>query len=106
MTPPAARDALPPVGFVGLGIMGRPMAENLIRAGHPLTVFNRTRARADALIDMGARRADSPAAAARAASIVIVMVTDSSHVEEVVEGTGGILEGIGPGSIVVDMSTI
>jgi 3-hydroxyisobutyrate dehydrogenase len=51
MTPPATKsDAAPPVGFVGLGIMGRPMAENLIRAGHPLVVFNRTKARADALV--------------------------------------------------------
>jgi 3-hydroxyisobutyrate dehydrogenase len=107
MTPPAASaDALQPVGFVGLGIMGRPMAENLIRAGHPLVVFNRTKARADALVALGARAAASPAEVARAAPIVIVMVTDSPDVEEVVAGPGGIIEGVRPGSIVVDMSTI
>ena len=106
MTPPAASDATQGVGFVGLGIMGRPMAENLIRAGYPLTVFNRTKARADALVELGARAATSPADVARAAPIVIVMVTDSPDVEAVVAGPGGIIEGVRPGSIVVDMSTI
>jgi 3-hydroxyisobutyrate dehydrogenase len=107
MTPPAASsDATQSVGFVGLGIMGRPMAENLIRAGYRLTVFNRTKARADALVELGARAAASPADVARAAPIVIVMVTDSPDVEAVVAGPDGLIEGIGPGSVVVDMSTI
>jgi len=106
MTPPAARDANPPVGFVGLGIMGRPMAENLVRAGHPLVVFNRTAARTAPLVAIGARAAASPAEVARAAAVVIVMVTDSPDVEQVVAGAGGIIEGVRPGSIIVDMSTI
>src|SRR5262245_48224461 len=107
MTPPSqGTDARPPVGLVGLGIMGRPMAENLIRAGHPLTVFNRTRSKADALAAKGARVAPTPAEVARVAPFVIVVVTDSPDVEQVVAGPGGILEGVRPGSIVVDMSTI
>src|SRR5690242_20145755 len=106
MTPPARSHDAPPVGFVGLGIMGRPMAENLIRAGHPLVVFNRTGARAAALGALGGRGAASPADVGRAARIVIVMVTDSPDGEEVGAGAGGLIEGVRPGSIVVDMSTI
>ncbi len=94
------------VGFVGLGIMGRPMAGHLLKAGHPLTVFNRTRVRAEELRRLGAAVAGSPAEAAAAASITITMVADSPDVEEVVAGPQGILEGVRPGSVVVDMSTI
>jgi 3-hydroxyisobutyrate dehydrogenase len=95
-----------PIGFIGLGIMGRPMAGHLLRAGHPVTVYNRTRARADELAAAGARVAASPAEAAAASEVVIVMVTDSPDVEQVVAGPGGVIEGIRPGSVVVDMSTI
>jgi 2-hydroxy-3-oxopropionate reductase len=95
-----------PVGFIGLGIMGRPMAGHLLKAGHPLIVFNRTRARAEELAAAGARVAESPAEVARAAEVIIVMVTDSPDVEAVVAGPGGILEGVRRGSVVVDMSTI
>jgi 3-hydroxyisobutyrate dehydrogenase len=93
-------------GFVGLGIMGRPMAGHLLRAGFPLTVFNRTAARADELVAAGARRAGSPAEVARAAEVIVVNVTDSKDVEEVVMGPGGLAEGIRRGSVVVDMSTV
>jgi len=95
-----------PVGFIGLGIMGRPMAGHILRAGFPLTVFNRTSGRADELAAAGARIADSPAAVASAADVVVVMVTDSADVEEVIAGPSGILSAARKGAVVVDMSTI
>lgn len=93
-------------GLVGLGIMGRPMADHLLRAGFPLTVYNRTAARAHEAVAAGARRAASPADLARAADVIVVIVTDSKDVEEVVAGPGGIAEGIRQGAVVVDMSTV
>jgi 3-hydroxyisobutyrate dehydrogenase len=93
-------------GFVGLGIMGRPMAGHLLRAGFPLTVYNRTSSRADEIVAAGARRAASPAEVARAAEVIVVNVTDSKDVEQVVAGPGGLAEGIRPGAVVVDMSTV
>jgi len=93
-------------GLVGLGIMGRPMAVNLIAAGFPLTVYNRTRERAEELVSAGARAAATPAEVARAAGVIVVIVTDSKDVEAVVAGPGGIAEGIRPGAVVVDMSTV
>jgi 3-hydroxyisobutyrate dehydrogenase len=95
-----------PVGFIGLGIMGRPMAGHILKGGHPLTVYNRTRSKTAELQAQGAAVAGSPAEVAARSGIVITMVTDTSDVEEVVAGPGGIIEGIRPGSIVVDMSTI
>jgi 3-hydroxyisobutyrate dehydrogenase len=95
-----------PVGFIGLGIMGRPMAGHILKGGHPLTVFNRTRSKTAELQAQGAAVASSPAEVAARSAIVITMVTDTPDVEAVVAGPGGILEGIRPGSIVVDMSTI
>ncbi|HET8947936.1 MAG TPA: NAD(P)-dependent oxidoreductase [Candidatus Polarisedimenticolia bacterium] len=95
-----------PAGFVGLGIMGRPMAGHLLRAGFPLTVFNRTSSRADEIVAAGARRVASPAEVARAAEVIVVNVTDSQDVEQVVAGPGGLAEGIRPGAVVVDMSTV
>ena len=94
------------VGFIGLGIMGKPMARNLLKAGFPLVVWNRTRNKSDELVAEGARRADSPALMAREASVVMVMVTDSPDVEQVVLGPGRVIEGVRPGSVVIDMSTI
>jgi len=96
----------PAVGFVGLGIMGRPMAGHLRRAGHPLTVFNRTAGRSDDLVAAGARVAASPAEVAAASEVIVVMVSDTPDVEEVVAGPRGLIEGIRPGSVVVDMSTV
>ena len=96
----------PPLGFIGLGIMGRPMAGHLLRAGHPLTVYNRSPGRTDDLAAAGARVAASPAEVAAASEVVIVMVSDTPDVEAVVAGNRGVLEGIRPGSIVVDMSTV
>src|SRR5262245_140890 len=86
--------------------MGRPMAGHLLRAGHPLTVYNRTAGRADDLAASGARVAASPAEVAAASEVVVVMVSDTPDVEAVVAGDRGVLEGIRPGSIVVDMSTV
>ncbi|HUD71385.1 MAG TPA: NAD(P)-dependent oxidoreductase, partial [Dongiaceae bacterium] len=94
------------VGFIGIGIMGRPMAGHILKAGHPLAVYNRTPGKTADLAAAGARVAASPADAARGADVVIVMVTDSDDVEAVVTGPGGVIEGIDPGAVVVDMSTI
>ncbi len=94
------------VAFIGLGIMGLPMSLNLIKAGYPLAVYNRTRSKTEALAEQGARVAGSPAEAARGASTVIVMVSDSPDVEEVVLGKGGVIEGVQEGAVVIDMSTI
>jgi 3-hydroxyisobutyrate dehydrogenase len=94
------------IGFIGLGIMGKPMAKNLIKAGYPLTVYNRTRSRADELAALGAQVADSPRAAAERTDIVITIVTDSPDVRSVILGERGVIEGVRPGSTVIDMSTI
>ena len=96
----------PPVGFIGLGIMGRPMAGHILAAGFPLTIFNRTRARTEELASRGARVAASPAEVAAAADLIVVMVTDSPDVESVVAGPQGVLHGLRPGAVVVDMSTV
>lgn len=94
------------VGFIGLGIMGRPMALNLLKAGFELTVYNRSKAPVDALVARGAAAALSPKAVAESCDLVVTMVTDSQAVEEVVLGRDGVAEGARPGLIVVDMSTI
>lgn len=94
------------IGYIGLGIMGRPMAANLAKAGYPLIVYNRNRAKAEAMASDGIRVASSPAEVASQTSTILVNVTDSAAVEQVVAGPGGILEGIRPGSVVVDHSTI
>lgn len=96
----------PRIGWIGLGIMGRPMAANLLRAGYRLTVFSRRRSSADQLVSAGAAWAPSPAGVATASDIVFTMVTDSAAVEEVVLGEEGVLAGAHPGLILVDMSTI
>ncbi len=94
------------VGFVGLGIMGLPMSLNLIKAGYPLTVYNRTRTKTAEPAAEGAAVADSPKEVAQRSSVIIVMVADSPDVEEVVLGENGIIQGVQEGSIVIDMSTI
>jgi 3-hydroxyisobutyrate dehydrogenase len=97
---------LPAIGFVGLGAMGRPMALNLRKTGYPLTVYNRTPGRADALAQAGATVASSPADAAHLADVVITIVSDSAAVEAVILGKNGIVEGLKAGGVVIDMSTI
>ncbi len=91
------------IGFIGLGQMGSPIARNLMKAGHELTVYNRTRSKAESL---GARVANTPADAAREAEIVITMLADDDAVKEVVFGADGLANTLRPGSIHVSMSTI
>ena len=94
------------VAFIGIGTMGKPMARNLLRAGFPVTVFNRTRSRAEELVPDGAELADSPASAAEGADIVITIVSDTPDVREVILGSNGAAETAKPGAVVIDMSTI
>jgi 3-hydroxyisobutyrate dehydrogenase-like beta-hydroxyacid dehydrogenase len=94
------------LGFVGLGLMGAPMTQNLIKAGHKVRVWNRTPGKATALSGTGAIQAESPMDVAGGAEVTIVMVTDSPDVEEVVLGDKGIIEGAQPESVVIDMSSI
>jgi len=94
------------IGFVGLGLMGNPMSRNLIRAGHEVTVWNRTASRMVDLVEAGAIAAASPMQVAAASEVTITMVSDSPDVEDVVLGDGGVLHGAAPGSVVSDMSTI
>ena len=96
----------PPIGFVGLGIMGLPMAGHILDAGYPLTVYNRTRSKAEELGARGAKVADSPADVAAASTVIITIVSDSPDVEEVVAGPQGVIDRIGEDSVVIDMSTI
>jgi len=94
------------VGFIGLGVMGNPMAKNILKAGYPLTVWNRTKSKMDELLALGAKEAKSPREVAEKSDVVITMVSDSSDVEAVVLGPSGVIEGAKPGLIVIDMSTI
>src|SRR3954451_909533 len=95
------------VGFVGLGIMGSRQAANLARAGHELTVFNRTRATAEAWVaEHGRTVADSPDAVGAASDVVISMVVDGDQVRTVLLGEQGVAYGAAPGTLCVDMSTI
>ncbi len=94
------------VGFVGLGAMGRPMARHLVDAGFPLLVHSRSAGPVEELVALGASRGSSPADVASGSDIVITMLPDTPDVELAVFGEGGVAEGAGPGSLVVDMSTI
>jgi 3-hydroxyisobutyrate dehydrogenase len=94
------------IGFIGLGIMGQPMSRHLQQAGFSLTVYNRTASKAQALIEMGAKLANSPAAVAAASEVIITMLPDTPEVETVLFGKDGVYEGLRAGKIVVDMSTI
>ena len=94
------------IGFIGLGIMGRGMAANLIKAGFALTVWNRTRERAETLAAAGAAIAGSPAELAARVDIIITCVSDTPDVQEVILGQQGVIHGVRPGSLVIDMSTI
>lgn len=100
------RTSGPRVGFVGLGIMGRPMARNALKAGFPVTVTNRTLARAAPLESEGATVAQTPREVAQRSDIVVTMVTSSPDVEAVTFGPDGIAEGAHDGLLVIDMSSI
>jgi len=94
------------VGLIGLGIMGRGMAHNLLQAGFDLTVWNRTAARMEALLEEGAEAAASPADLAARCDVIITCVSDTPDVEEVILGPDGVIHGVKPGALVIDMSTI
>ena len=94
------------IGFIGLGVMGRPMAGHLLAKGHRLTVFNRSRPAVDELVSAGARAAASPADVARHSDIVITMLPDTPDVAAVIAGTDGVLDGVRADAVVIDMSSI
>jgi 2-hydroxy-3-oxopropionate reductase len=94
------------IGFIGLGIMGKPMATHLLEAGYPLTVLDRVPEPQAELVSAGARPGKSPRQVAGESDVVITMLPDSPDVEEVILAPGGLLEGLRPGSLVIDMSTI
>lgn len=96
----------PKIGFIGTGIMGRPMAGHLIKAGYSLTVHNRTPAKAEQLIGAGAVWADTSAEVGASCDILLTNVTDTPDVERVLFGETGAAETLKPGSVVVDLSTI
>jgi len=94
------------IGFIGLGIMGKPMALNLLKAGYPLTVLNRSAPPQNELVAAGAQAGSSPKHVAEQSDVVITMLPDSPDVEGVVLGKEGVLAGLRPGGLVIDMSTI
>jgi 2-hydroxy-3-oxopropionate reductase len=94
------------VGFIGLGLMGKPMAGHIVKAGYPITVHNRSRAAVEELVHMGAKAATSPRAVAMDSDVVITMLPDSPDVESVINGPDGLLAGARAGLIHIDMSTI
>jgi len=94
------------IGFIGLGLMGRPMAKNLLKAGYPLVVNSRSQGPVDDLVSSGAARAITPADVARQATRIITMVPDSPDVELVLDGPSGVFTALQPGTIVIDMSSI
>lgn len=94
------------VGFIGLGIMGQGMAHNLLKAGFPLTVWNRTAGKMDSLVKAGAQAGKDPADVAARSEVIVICVSDTPDVEAVILGEGGVLAGARAGSLVVDCSTI
>ena len=96
----------PPVALLGLGLMGRPMAANLLKAGHELTVWNRTAARGDSLVAGGAKRAATPREAAAAAEVVLTIVSDPPALESVLWGESGVFAGLRKGSVLIESSTV
>jgi 2-hydroxy-3-oxopropionate reductase len=94
------------VGFIGLGVMGRPMALNLRKRGFPVVVHSRSRTPVDALVHAGAEAAASPAEVARRATCIITMLPDGPDVEKVLTSTEGVFAGVQPNTVLIDMSTI
>ncbi|MDI1251202.1 MAG: NAD(P)-dependent oxidoreductase [Lacunisphaera sp.] len=97
--------SLPSIAFIGTGVMGRSMAGHLLRAGHPLHVFNRTKAKAQALLDAGAHWHDNPGAAAAQADFVITIVGFPADVEATYFGGDGVIAQAKPGAVLIDMTT-
>ena len=96
---------LPKIGFIGLGLMGKPMSGNLLKKGYTITVYNRSKKSVEELAAVGAKSASSPKEVAENSEIVIDMVTDAPDVEEVLLGPQGVVHGASKGMIVIDMST-
>jgi 3-hydroxyisobutyrate dehydrogenase-like beta-hydroxyacid dehydrogenase len=94
------------LGFIGLGVMGGLMVERLMNAGHTVIGYNRTRAKAQSLIDKGMKFSDTPRGVCEAADTIFAMVTNSAALEHVAYGPDGIVEGMGAGKVLIDMSTI
>jgi 3-hydroxyisobutyrate dehydrogenase len=94
------------LGFIGVGVMGGPMAANLLRAGFGLTVFDQARSQCEKLVSLGASIADSPRQVALASDVVVTMLPDTPIVEQVLFAENGVAAGLKPGAIVIDMSTI
>jgi 2-hydroxy-3-oxopropionate reductase len=99
-------DAKPAVGFIGLGLMGRPMAHNLLKAGFPVIAHSRSAPPVDELVASGAQRADSPEEIARRTTRIVTMVPDGPDVEEVLCGARGVFRALQPGTIIIDCSSI
>jgi 3-hydroxyisobutyrate dehydrogenase-like beta-hydroxyacid dehydrogenase len=96
----------PTIGFIGLGLMGGPMASNLVKAGFPVAVWNRTASKADSLVKQGAKLAANPRAVALQADVLITIVSDPAALEEVLWGANGAIEGLRRGSLYIDSSTV
>jgi len=94
------------IGFIGLGIMGKPMAKNLLKAGYELVVYDIIAAPVNEVVAAGAKAGTSPKDVAAKGDVIITMLPNSPHVKEAILGKNGVIEGIRPGSIVVDMSSI
>src|SRR5580658_6409106 len=97
---------MPNLGYVGLGVMGGQMVARLLDKGHTVTGYNRTKSKAQWLVDRGMQWADSPREVCAAADIVFSMVTDSSALDKIASGENGLLAGLGEGKVLVDMSTV
>jgi 3-hydroxyisobutyrate dehydrogenase-like beta-hydroxyacid dehydrogenase len=94
------------LGYIGLGAMGGRVTKRLLDAGHTVTGYNRTKSKAEWLIHAGMQWADSPRAVAESADVIFTMVTNTNALHEVLTGSDGILDGLGPGRIYIDMSTV
>jgi 3-hydroxyisobutyrate dehydrogenase-like beta-hydroxyacid dehydrogenase len=94
------------VGFVGLGIMGRNIVDRLLKAGYPVNGYNRTRSKAEALVAAGMRLCDTPREVAAASDVTLSMVMDSAALAAVTQGPEGVIAGLGPGKLYVEMSTV
>lgn len=94
------------IGFIGLGIMGRPMSKHLLHKGFPLVVHNRSQGAVDELVGLGAERAASPREVAERCDVIVTMLPNSPDVESVVMGKDGVMEAARPGQLLIDMSTI
>jgi 2-hydroxy-3-oxopropionate reductase len=99
-------DQLPCVGFIGVGVMGKPMARNLLQAGYPLIVFDTVGAAADEVVDLGASRGEGPREVALTCDVLITMLPDSADVEAVFLGADGAIQGARQGWLAIDMSSI